>query len=218
MNRIIKTEDGSHTIYVPELEEHYHSVHGAIQESDHVFIKNGLAYCKSDPVNILEVGFGTGLNVLLTAVHNQGCQRIIYYTAIEKYPLPGDMVRMLNYPDFLSSEARDIFTRIHMSDWETMNSISPNLFLKKIKLDMINDPVEGKFNLIYFDAFGPDKQPEMWTSEIIQKIAGASCNDALFVTYSAKGELKRNLRACGFNVYILPGPPGKRHITRAVRT
>ena len=217
MNQLIITSDGSHTIFVPELNEHYHSIHGAVQESTFIFIKNGFEICKADPLNVFEVGFGTGLNVLLTAISASDKKRIIHYTSIEKYPLHESVIKTLNHRTFAGMEGKQIFNKIHDSKWGSFEKITENFYLKKIKCDLVKDNVEGKFDLIYFDAFGPDKQPEMWTREIFVRIAAVTNKNGVLVTYSAKGEVKRNLKVCGFDVTLLPGPPGKRQIIRAVK-
>lgn len=217
MNQIITTEDGSHTIYVPELNEHYHSIHGAIQESQYVYLKNGFDFCSSDPVHIFEVGFGTGLNALLTAMRCMNGEREVFYTSIEKYPLEKKVTDLLNYYLFTGKESNEIFEGINSSPWGEMKNICKNFNLKKIKGDVITDELSGSFNLIYFDAFGPDKQPEMWTSAIFTKINDITKTNGILVTYSAKGDVKRILRRSGFNVNLLPGPPGKRHIIRAIK-
>ena len=217
MNQIIITSDGSHTIYVPEIDEHYHSVHGAVQESNHIFIKNGFEICKADPVNIFEVGFGTGLNALLTALKCISGNKEVNYTSIEKYPLDERIIRSLNYSDYAGENAREIFQVIHTVPWNVRVNICKNFYLKKIEADFTADPISGKFDLIYFDAFGPDKQPEMWTKEIFELLASVTKKNGILVTYSAKGEVKRTLIACGFDVTLLPGPPGKRQMISAVK-
>ena len=217
MNRLIKTSDGSHTIYVPELDEHYHSIHGAVQESDHVFIKSGFDTCKADPVNIFEVGFGTGLNALLTAIRSIDGDRQVNYTSIEKFPVHEDIIWSLNHNDFAGKEGKKIFNQIHYAQWNQTIPIFKNFSLKKIKGDFTDGKHSGAYDLIYFDAFGPDKQPEMWTKEIFNFISEITVKGGVFVTYSAKGEVKRNLTASGFQVGLLPGPPGKRQIIRAVK-
>jgi tRNA U34 5-methylaminomethyl-2-thiouridine-forming methyltransferase MnmC len=217
MLKIIKTGDGSHTIHVPDLDENYHSVHGAVQESEHVFIGAGFDFCIADPLRIFEVGFGTGLNALLTALRSKNSGREVFYTSIEKYPLGEEIVKVLNYFQYTDKDGEQIFERIHSSPWEEMQRITANFSLKKIKGDLLTETLSGSFDLIYFDAFGPDKQPDMWKKEIIEKIASVTKEGGVFVTYSVKGELKRNLKAFGFSVDLLPGPPGKRQILRAVK-
>ena len=217
MNQIIKTSDGSHTIFVPELNEHYHSIHGAVQESTFIFINNGFDYCKDDPLNIFEIGFGTGLNALLTAIKCMGGAREVNYTSIEKYPLDENIISTLNHHLFAGEEGKEIYNSIHLSPWNRSVNISKNFSLKKVEGDLTAEPPSGRYDLIYFDAFGPDKQPEMWTREIFSRIAVITNKNGVLVTYSAKGEVKRNLKACGFDVTLLPGPPGKRQMIRAVK-
>ena len=217
MNQLFKTEDGSYTIYVTEMNEHYHSIHGAIQESMHIFINAGLNFCKSDIINIYEIGFGTGLNALLTAVESLKSNKIINYTAIEKYPVDKTLIDKLNYSQFAGESGKEIFAGIHSAEWGKKIQITENFNLLKLEDDLTTSIPDDLFNLIYFDAFGPDKQPEMWTLEIFEKISKVTSSGGIFVTYSAKGEVKRNLRANGFSVDLLPGPPGKRQIIRAIK-
>ena len=217
MYQLIKTGDGSHTIYVPDLDEHYHSIHGAIQESTYIFIKNGFEVCKADPLNIFEVGFGTGLNALLTAIRSFPGNKEVNYTAVERYPLDKKIINSLNYNDYTGENAGNIFHLIHSASWNIKVNICKNFNLEKIETDFTARPPSGRYDLIYFDAFGPDKQPEMWTREIFNWIAAITNKRGILVTYSAKGEVKRNLRACGFDVTLLPGPPGKRQMISAVK-
>ncbi|MBI5010238.1 MAG: tRNA (5-methylaminomethyl-2-thiouridine)(34)-methyltransferase MnmD [Bacteroidia bacterium] len=217
MTEIILTADGSHTLYVPEMNEHYHSIHGAIQESQHIFINNGYDFCKADTVNILEIGFGTGLNAFLTALKSCSGIRKVHYTTIEKYPLTQEITSSLNYPGYTGEGTRELFDLIHNSQWNIDVSICNNFIINKIKGDATDSIPKGEYDLIYFDAFGPDKQPEMWTEEVFRRISAFTRENGIFVTYSAKGEVKRNLRGCGFDVTLLPGPPGKRQIIRACK-
>jgi len=217
MNQIIKTSDGSDTIFVPELNEHYHSIHGAVQESSYIFIKSGFDFCKTDPLNIFEVGFGTGLNALLTAIKCMEGDREVNYTSIEKYPIDEITVKTLNHYQFAGESGKEIYNSIHSAKWNERVRICRKFNLMKISGDLTSDVIKGNYDLIYFDAFGPDKQPEMWTKEIFAALAGLTNKNGILVTYSAKGEVKRNLRACGFEVTLLPGPPGKRQIIRAVK-
>lgn len=217
MPKIVLTEDGSHTLFVPELGEHYHSVHGAIKESDYIFIKCGLNSFKTDPVRIFEVGFGSGLNAFLTAVEAFAQKREISYSAIEKYPLPESLINALNYKDFFPHESGSLFERIHSAKWNIMEVISDTFTLYKIEGDLIQHDIKGSFDLIYFDAFGPDKQPEMWSEDVFEKISGITASNGIVVTYSAKGTVQRMLKKYGFDVTLLPGPPGKRQIIRAVK-
>lgn len=215
MGNLIITSDGSHTIYIPELDEHYHSVHGAIGESKHIFINAGLNYCTNKSINIFEAGFGTGLNALLTALEIIGSDRKVNYTSIEKYPIDKETVKSLNHGSILGNE--EIFANLHSSPWNTSVVITENFSLFKINGDLTTFCPTGTYDLIYFDAFGPDKQPGMWTMDVFTKISGITDSGGILVTYSAKGQVKRNLRACGFDVSLLPGPPGKRQIIRAIK-
>jgi tRNA U34 5-methylaminomethyl-2-thiouridine-forming methyltransferase MnmC len=217
MIQLINTSDGSHTLYVPELDEHYHSIHGAVQESLFIFIKNGFDFCTASPLNILEVGFGTGLNALLTAIKSMTGNRKVSYCALEKYPLDDSILSLLNHYKFAGEKGREIYHNIHEAQWDTIVNICPNFSLKKINTDFTHTRLEGRFDLIYFDAFGPDKQPEMWTKEMFSSIASVTDSGSILVTYSAKGQVKRNLRSSGFEVTLLPGPPGKRQMIRAIK-
>jgi tRNA U34 5-methylaminomethyl-2-thiouridine-forming methyltransferase MnmC len=217
VQKLIKTSDGSHTIYVPELDEHYHSIHGAVQESSFIFIKNGFDFCTINPVSILEIGFGTGLNVLLTMIKSQVDNRYVDFTSVEKYPLDEKTVKSLNHHEFAGEKGIELYNQIHSSAWNKKISISPKFSLTKLKIDFTIDKPDGIFDLVYFDAFGPDKQPEMWTAEIFSSVSRLTKKDGVLVTYSAKGEVKRNLKASGFDVTLLPGPPGKRQMIRAVK-
>jgi tRNA U34 5-methylaminomethyl-2-thiouridine-forming methyltransferase MnmC len=199
------------------MNEHYHSIHGAVQESRHIFISNGFDFCKADPLYIFEVGFGTGLNVLLTAIRSRSGSRMVYYTSVEKYPLSPEIAKSLNYPMYAGEECKELFESIYACDWNVTVNICKNFQLKKIMGDMTIDTFSGAYDLIYFDAFGPDKQPEMWSGKIFSLIASITNKCGILVTYSAKGEVKRNLGSCGFEVELLPGPPGKRQIIRAIK-
>jgi tRNA U34 5-methylaminomethyl-2-thiouridine-forming methyltransferase MnmC len=217
MFQLINTADGSHTIYVPELDEHYHSIHGAVQESTFIFINNGFAVCKANPVSILEIGFGTGLNALLTAVIANSGNREVNYTTIEKNPLSTEISDSLNHYKYAGGNGMEIFRLIHSAPWNRSVNICKNFNLKKIKADFTEYLLTGTYDLIYFDAFGPDKQPEMWTKGLFAGIAAVTNKNGILVTYSAKGEVQRSLRACSFDVTLLPGPPGKRQMIRAVK-
>jgi len=217
LNQLITTSDGSHTIFVPELNEHYHSIHGAVQESNFIFINTGFDFCKADPLNIFEIGFGTGLNALLTATKSLNGERKVNYTSIEKYPVENEIISSLNHHIFVGNDGKEIFNSIHTAPWNRYVNICKNFNLLKIKGDFTVQPLTKKYDLIYFDAFGPDKQPEMWTIEMFKKIADATNISGILVTYSAKGEVRRSLKACGYDVNLLPGPLGKREIIRAIK-
>ncbi len=215
--KLIVTDDGSHTLYVPGIDEHYHSRFGAITESRHIFINAGLASLPPGDTSILEVGFGTGLNALLTAMH-AGKEKIrVSYTSLEKYPLDVEVISRLNYGSMAGEEGQELLTAIHTAPWNSTAAITGWFTLEKRLTDLTTEDPAGIYDLVYFDAFGPDKQPEMWSETVMRRIAAVTHPGSVFVTYSAKGDLKRMLRSLGFEVKLLPGPPGKRVITRAVK-
>ena len=218
---IIKTADGSNTLYVPHLNEHYHSTFGALNESRHVFIESGLleAVRSFNEIHILEIGFGTGLNALLTWMEAERIPIKVSYTSLEPYPLGVEIWSVLNYPDcFCTFSYQKIYRRLHETDWERDEQISPFFSIQKIRCRLEDySPEPGAFNLVYFDAFGPDVQPELWTEEIFRKIFSSMKNRGILVTYSVKGSVRRALKNSGFSVEKLPGPAGKREITRAIK-
>lgn len=215
--KIIKTLDGSHTLFNEVIGDHYHSTYGAIMESMHIFINSGLLSIRSDHIDIFEAGYGTGLNALLTLVEAERNNISVHYTSIEKYPLESDIAPKLNYCDFTGDQFISAYSLMNLAPWDIDVVVSQNFILKKIKGDLAEFTTTAAYDLVYWDAFGPDKQPEMWTPQIISKVAGMIRPGGVFVTYSAKGELKRILKSCGLNVEHLPGPPGKREFTRAIR-
>ncbi|MEZ2414917.1 tRNA (5-methylaminomethyl-2-thiouridine)(34)-methyltransferase MnmD [Muriicola sp. E247] len=215
---IITTGDGSKTISLDEWNEQYHSKHGAIQEAYHVFIKHGLHASLKNPIAILEVGFGTGLNALITL--HEGIKRNLHikYTGVEAFPVSPEEVGELNYVEALQLPQLDAtFNQMHSCDWEEAIPLSPNFILNKNKLDFREINSEGEYDLIYFDAFGARVQPELWTQDIFQKMFNALKDKGILVTYSAKGSVRRAMDAVGFNVERLPGPPGKREMLRAIK-
>nr|WP_321405464.1 tRNA (5-methylaminomethyl-2-thiouridine)(34)-methyltransferase MnmD [uncultured Carboxylicivirga sp.] len=205
--------DGSHTLYVPELEEHYHSVNGAINESMHVFIEPNLRFSTKEQVSILEIGFGTGLNAFLTGL-NQG-NKCIFYHSLEKYPIAEELALRLNY--CANPEEQLFFEKMHLAAWQEESEITQHFTLLKDETDLISATFNRKYDLVYFDAFAPEKQPEMWAPEIFQKIYDAMNDGGILTTYCAKGVVRRTLQACGFTVERLPGPKGKREMLRAVK-
>lgn len=217
--QIINTSDGSHTIYVPRLDEQYHSVNGAITESNHVYLKNGFMFYEGDKPIVFEVGFGTGLNCLLTALASEQSEKVTTYYSVEKFPLEKELLNQLNYAERISKKAVPLFQKIHDCEWNRKVKISENFYLFKINSDLYNVDYNflEHFNIIYFDAFGPDKQPEMWTEKIFQDIFKNTLDNGVFVTYSAKGEVRRKLAACGFEMERLPGPPGKNQMLRGIK-
>ena len=217
--QIINTSDGSHTIYLPEMDEQYHSVNGAITESNYVYIVKGYNYQKCNSPKVFEIGLGTGLNCLLTALEAEKDKRKTLYASIEKYPLEKKITDRLNFGALISKEAQILFNKIHECPWNELVCISKYFSLKKIKADLTdyNFGDHEKYDVIYFDAFGPDKQPEMWTPLIFNKISMVTATDGVFVTYSAKGEVRRQLAASSFEMERLPGPPGKNQMLRGIK-
>ncbi|GHA66234.1 tRNA (5-methylaminomethyl-2-thiouridine)(34)-methyltransferase MnmD [Pontibacter akesuensis] len=218
---IRQTKDGSNTLYVPELNEHYHSVHGAMQESQHVFIKHGLEYMleQKKDLKILEVGFGTGLNAILTFPAAQAKKAFIQYDSLEKFPLTTDVVQQLHYEHIiLNPELYDNFLKLHAAPWNQPVDIIPYFTLQKIHetLEEFLPPL-SYYDVVYFDAFAPEKQPELWADAMFEKLFKAIRPGGVLVTYCAKGSFKRSLKAAGFKVEALPGPPGKREMTRGVK-
>ena len=219
--QLIQTGDGSSSLLNLALNETYHSTHGAIQESNHVFIKNGLQFflekTKADAVSIFEVGLGTGLNILLSIKFSERNKLKIHYTSIEAFPIDWITASQLNYGSRLKDKKLPaLFQLIHQSDWDKETAISERFSLYKIKSDLLSfRPNFNQFDLIFFDAFAPSKQPEMWTLKILEKIFLTMKPGGVFITYCAKGQLKRDLKSLGLNVESLPGPPGKREMVRA---
>lgn len=257
MKRIIEhTADGSATLYVPELDEHYHSVKGAFTESQHIFIDMGLKACPEPAPHILEVGFGTGLNALLSLLEAERSGRTLHYTALELYPLPWETINQLGYVAFLNGEqslnperflngerltmngeqVARWFEALHTAPWEEEIEITPHFTLYKMQTDFVSgerltvngeptsftaQPIHRspftlhRYSLIYFDAFAPEKQPEMWTPELFDRLYVSMKEGGVLTTYCAKGAVRRMLQAAGFVVERLPGPPGgKREILR----
>jgi tRNA U34 5-methylaminomethyl-2-thiouridine-forming methyltransferase MnmC len=217
---IITTSDGSHSLLNKELNETYHSVHGAIQESVHVFIKNGFDFlvqqANPEKMAILEIGFGTGLNALLTVQHAASLKNQITYTSLEAYPVSEEIWSKLNYPS--SDEMQAVFKDLHQAAWNMEASITDNFKLTKLYQTLQDTTLTpASFDLVYFDAFAPSKQPEMWTLEVLGKVVDLMRPEAVFVTYCAKGQLKRDLKSLGLTIETLPGPPGKKEMVRAVR-
>jgi tRNA U34 5-methylaminomethyl-2-thiouridine-forming methyltransferase MnmC len=218
MERVITiTADGSETLYLPGLDEHYHSVNGAIGESMHVFIEAGFDYFNSDRVSVFEAGFGTGLNALLTAVRSGETKRKTIYTTIEKYPVEKSLLDRLNYGSLLGNKAAELFMMIHDAEWDMPVRISDYFEIRKIRGDIIDDPFYSPADIIYFDMFGFSKQPEGWAFEVLAKTCSQLGKGGIFVTYSSRGELRRNLITLGFSITRLPGASGKREMLRAIK-
>ncbi|RXR31344.1 SAM-dependent methyltransferase [Flavobacterium piscinae] len=212
---IIITSDGSTSIHLPEWEESYHSKHGAIQEAQHVFIKNGLSLCKGQSVSVLEIGFGTGLNAFITFLESQKNNQNIDYVGVEGFPVSPEEVIQMNYVNQLNANQFDLeFKRMHTSDWEENVTISEHFRLTKRQqfFNEIND--QNQFDIIYFDAFGYRVQPELWSVEIFTKMFEALKECGILVTYACRGPIKNAMKEAGFKIEKLVGPPGKREMLR----
>ena len=222
---IIITADGSHSVAIPELNVSYHSKHGAIQESKHVFIEAGFRYCsgsldRPDPVRIFEMGFGTGLNAFLTAIE-AGEKRIkVYYEAVEQFPLRREEITALNYTEVLPEE--DLFRQMHEGKWNEEINLNEYFTIKKINANLIDyltkvPSVEEGFNIIYYDAFAPTAQPELWTENTFKHLYSMLLPGGILVTYCSKGSVRRAMKAAGFSIEKIPGPPGKREMMRVIK-
>lgn len=211
------TSDGSTTIHLPDWDENYHSKHGAIQEAKHVFIKNGLALFENQPtVNILEIGFGTGLNSFITYLESKKNQQRINYVGVEAYPLSKDEVSAMNYARELNAiEDFSVYEMMHSCAWEENWKLSDFFTLTKRKQFFENIDDQSAFDLIYFDAFGYRVQPELWSVAVFSNMFAALKENGILVTYAARGVVKRNMIEAGFTVEKLEGPPGKREMFRA---
>lgn len=217
MNKeFVITQDGSHTIYLPEMDEHYHSTHGAIQESVHIYINEGLLQFSSRKISLLEIGFGTGLNAFLTYIFAKKHHISVNYYSIEKYPLIEPEYKRLNYASGEFGEFAPIFEKLHSADWNTDFFLDSNFKLHKIQDDLTTHSFDlpVKVDLVYYDAFAPNKQPDLWTDEVISKVSKCVGKDGLIVTYCAKGSVRRAFASAGFEMKRLPGPPGKKEIIR----
>ena len=213
---IIITSDGSTSIHIPEWDEQYHSKHGAIQEAYHVFIKNGLSLFENQKIDVLEIGFGTGLNCFITFIESKKFGLKIDYVGAEKYPISDEECSHLNFVSELNAnQFRDVFDRMHSGPWESKQLLEDEFYLTKRQQDFKDIDNKNVFNLIYFDAFGARVQPELWTVEIFQKMYDALKTGGVLVTYAAKGSVRRAMIEVGFEVEKLKGPPGKREMLRA---
>ena len=217
---LLKTDDNSNTLYNSQLNETYHSRHGALAESNLVFIQNGLNHLAQihTQLSILEIGMGTGLNAILTYNFATQHQLQVNYHAIEAFPLSTELVQSLDYGTFLTPESNKVFTQLHQAPWNQPFPLSPGFNLLKMSTELQSFVPSTKYDLIYFDAFAPDKQPELWSLEQFTKLYQSLNEGGVLVTYSAKGEVKRNLREAGFTIERLAGPPPKRHVIRATKT
>jgi tRNA U34 5-methylaminomethyl-2-thiouridine-forming methyltransferase MnmC len=217
--QVIITADGSKTIFIPEWNEHYHSSHGALQEAQHVFIANGLNRTTSDYLTILEMGFGTGLNALLSYFSTEKRQQYVHYVGIEAFPPSQEELALMDYASHsVDPEADEVYRKMHDAAWDRTVSLSEHFVLEKQQCKIEHARVEnGSVDLVYYDAFGPRVQPELWTPEIFGLLYEWMSPGGILVTYCAKGQVKRDLKSAGFIVESLPGPPGKREMTRAIK-
>lgn len=215
IHQVIVSSDGSHTLYLPSLKETYHSTHGAIAESKHVYITNGIKTISNNPIKVLEIGFGTGLNALLTIDYAlRSSLKVIYHT-LEPFPLPANIYSQLNYGQLLDSQ--QIFIELHQADFSVQLDVNQYFSITKHIQPVLDFNSELLFDIIYFDAFAPNKQEDMWSLQVFQNLYQMLNTDGILVTYCANGQFRRNLKTAGFSVEVLPGPPGKKEMTRAVK-
>ncbi|MFT5848370.1 tRNA (5-methylaminomethyl-2-thiouridine)(34)-methyltransferase MnmD [Psychroserpens sp.] len=221
--KIITTADGSKTIQIEDWNEQYHSVHGAIQEANHVYLKHGLLFYSSEmlaqqksEISILEIGFGTGLNTLLTQLKAEELNQPINYVGVEAFPISSEELAQLNYASELKVSSETL-NQLHNCSWEEVHQISDVFKLKKQQQYFKDISAENQFDVIYFDAFGARVQPELWTEDIFKIMHKALKQNGVLTTYAAIGKVRRTLMALGFEVERLEGPPGKRHMLRAVK-
>jgi tRNA U34 5-methylaminomethyl-2-thiouridine-forming methyltransferase MnmC len=215
--KLLITNDGSHTLFNTDLQESYHSIHGAIQESQYIYIEQGLGNIAKKEISVLEVGFGTGLNAFLSLDFARHYKIKINYTAIESHPLSQDIINKLNYPAQLGLDKKE-FLALHQDNWDKAIIFDQYFNITKHHATVEALKIKGVFDLIFFDAFGPNVQPDIWAEQVFQKLNKHLFKGGLLITYSAKGSVKRALKKSGFALESLPGPIGKREITRAQKT
>lgn len=216
------TADGSHTLFVPSMDEHYHSVNGAQTEAEHIYINYGLRKSEASPLHVLEIGFGTGLNAFLTILEAQKIDKKVRYTSLELYPLSVETVRQLNYASTICPEKSELYYDLHRASWNEWIEINDEFSLLKLHTDYTLPAnfslwQKDKYDVIYFDAFAPEKQPEMWSQELFDALYQSTNDNGILMTYCAKGVVRRMLQSSGYLVERLPGPPGKREVLRATK-
>ena len=221
--QVLETADGSTSIYLEELDEHYHSKHGAVAESQHIFVKNGLlAKSNLQKIKVFEIGMGTGLNVLTTFVASEEHDLNVEMHTVEAYPVDSKELTQMNFAEILNVE-KAIFDRIHLAEWSREHSLSTNFKLIKYhdtiqNIEFTSNMKSNGVDVIYFDAFAPEKQEEMWNKEVFEKLYGVLNESGILVTYCVKGVIRRRLAEVGFKVEKLAGPKGgKREMCRAIK-
>jgi tRNA U34 5-methylaminomethyl-2-thiouridine-forming methyltransferase MnmC len=215
--KVVQTADGSHTLFSEKFNAYYHSTNGAVQESRHVFIKCGFDSCDQDEINLLEIGFGTGLNAALTTLRAIAKGLKTNYLGIDLYPPDIETLLQLNYKSFLSIAEFDAWEKIVSIKWGVNSCINSFFKLEKRMVDFFDIHLNYNFDLIYFDAFAPNDQPDMWAPLNFRKLYQSTAKNGVLVTYCSKGIVKQALRDAGYFVERLPGPPGKRHILKATK-
>jgi len=220
--KLVKTKDGSHTLVSNEFGEHYHSINGSIQEAEHIFINNGLKAISKNKIHVFEMGFGSGLNTILSYYYAKKQKSKIVYHTIEAYPISIEIANQLNYNDFIQEkDFKEIFNKIHTAAWNETQSISPFFKLHKIKSKIeecnLKQTLNNQVDIVFFDAFAPNAQAHLWEEDILQKMYEVLKVDSFLITYCAKGVFKRTLKKLSYEIEPLPGPIGKREITKAVK-
>ncbi len=218
--QFLETGDGSHTLYHPVLDETYHSRKGALTESLHVFIQEGMQYLEGTlaEIQILEIGFGTGLNAILALQEAETKKYKVHYTSLELYPLTADIAAKLNYRQFLAPWLHTWFEQLHTINWQDTHALTQHFTIQKVPQGLEHyNPFNDSFDLVFFDAFAPQKQPDLWALPHFVKLYSALRPGGVLVSYCASGEFRRNLKAAGFDVHKIPGPPGKREMVRAIK-
>lgn len=219
--KVIRTGDGSHTLEIFDGAEHYHSIHGAVQESRHVYVEMGLQsrHRAVEALSILEIGLGTGLNAMLTMEYAQKHGLQVRYTTLEAFPLQEEEWSLLNYDELISfPQVSQRWQELHRAAWGKPIKWADGFELLKIHEKVQDVNLEDSFDVVYFDAFGPRHQPEMWEDAVFEKMYSLMRPEGVLVTYSAKGEVRRAMTRSGFAVERLPGPPGKREMLRATKS
>jgi tRNA U34 5-methylaminomethyl-2-thiouridine-forming methyltransferase MnmC len=216
--QLIITGDGSKSLNIPQLNESYHSKHGAVRESQHVFIKEGLGYLKEKKIKIFELGFGTGLNCFLSWIYAKENKLEISYEGIELFPINDELYKLLDYKLCFEQKHALLYDEIVNAKWNSCLRLDQFFSIKKVNYDFLTKDIISDYDIIFYDAFAPEKQEELWTIHALKKAHWALKPGGILTTYCAKGIVKRRLKEVGFKVESIPGPPGKREMTRAIRS